>query len=711
MRFLFLLLLVPTILPAQINPVYIFKSNLGYNKLEASGDGLFGFEKDDKFGYMDKNENVVIPAVYSYETSSKTIPAFIGGFAVIKKDGKWGLLDKKGKLVIPFEYEYLRLISPPNTHVAAGRKDGNKNFYGILTTQNKIEIPLVYEDIQADSNLVTVKQNGKWGLMDVTGKSMIPFEFTALTVYAADKVLKAEKPGQYGFVDLTGKWLFEKAKSVYTLYSSQQGMVMCAVSSKYGFLDLKGNEVIITKYDKAENFESNGLAKVGKKSSTTSNSYTYGYIDKKGNEIIPLKYESMGVFSNGLVIAKDPETNRYGYMDKTGKWVLKPVYLDGLGFDSNGGSWVKMTDGKYHYINKSGKDFGALDEKSYKSFNKDGYAVYETSDYPYVLIDKTGKIITKIADCDGIYNFSESIAGYKCKSNSKYGFLDINGKSFIDCGYDAFTGFIEGVSRVGKTLSGKTKFGYISNKGETILPPEYDDLQYFRNGWGVLKKDGNYFFVDKKGNLKEPPRKYDNLAEFRSGYALGTVKGATDHPNTYYYINTQLKEEIHISAFEAYLFWDDVAVVVIDDGYDLMNKKGGVFASLEADLIKFSTENMLAIKDKGKWGFVDDKGNMVIPPKYDSCEQFKYGLAKFKKAGKWGILDKKGNEVFEAKYENIIPCENGLLIYYDKFWGVMDKTGKILVPPTYYTITTFEKDKALARLGKSYTILKSPLIK
>jgi len=41
----------------------------------------------------------------------------------------------------------------------------------------------------------------------------------------------------------------------------------------------------------------------------------------------------------------------------------------------------------------------------------------------------------------------------------------------------------------------------------------------------------------------------------------------------------------------------------------------------------------------------------------------------------------------------------------------MDKTGKILVPPTYYTITTFEKDRALARLGKSYTILKSPLIK
>jgi len=41
----------------------------------------------------------------------------------------------------------------------------------------------------------------------------------------------------------------------------------------------------------------------------------------------------------------------------------------------------------------------------------------------------------------------------------------------------------------------------------------------------------------------------------------------------------------------------------------------------------------------------------------------------------------------------------------------MDKTGKILIPAKLFTVTTFEKDRALARLGKSYTILKSPLVK
>jgi WG containing repeat len=65
----------------------------------------------------------------------------------------------------------------------------------------------------------------------------------------------------------------------------------------------------------------------------------------------------------------------------------------------------------------------------------------------------------------------------------------------------------------------------------------------------------------------------------------------------------------------------------------------------------------------------------------------------------------------EAKYENVIGGENGVLIFYDNSWGIMDKNGKITVAPRFYSITTFEKDRVLARLGKSFTILKSPLAK
>lgn len=712
MRTLLLLFLCPLFVSAQMDPAFVVRSNLNYTRIEAVGDGLFGFEKDDKYGYMDKNEKVVIPAIYSFEnTSYKTIPSFMKGYAKVKKDGKYGIIDKTGKIIIPFDYETLSQVYYLPNYAIVSRKVGSQTLYGLVTA-NKTVIPLEYQGIEADSNLVRVKQDGKWGLLDITGKKILPAEYSALAAYPKEKVLRAEKDGKYGFIDLTGKWLFEKSKSVFTLYGCSQGMVLCTISDKYGYLDLQGNEVIITKYDYAYTFENNSLAKVGKKISPSSYTYTYGYIDKKGNEVIPMKYEKIDFFSNGLVAVKDPETNRFGYMDMTGKWIIKAIYLDGLGFDATGGAWVKMTDGKYHYINKTGKDLGIFEGSTFKNFNKDGYAVLEYGDYPYALIDKTGKTIRKIDDADGIYNFSEGIGGYKCKSSAKYGFIDVNGKILTPCNFSGFSAFADGVSRVETLVSGKTKYGFINAKGETILPLEYDDLRSLRDGWGVIKKDGNYFFVDKNGNQKEPPRKYDNIIEFRSGYAIGVINGLNNNPSVYYYINTSLKEEFSIEAIRAYQFWEDVAVVNSKNVYELMNKKGEIFKTLTGiENIKFSSDGMLAVREKGKWGFIDDKGNSIIPAKYDSCDSFKYGYGRFKVGDNWGIVDKSGNEIIEAKYTNIIPGENGVFAFFDKFWGVMDKTGKVLVSPRFYNITAFEKDKALARLGKSYTIVKSPLVK
>jgi hypothetical protein len=716
MRILVLLLIIPFFASAQLNPAFVSSGSLNYTKVQSSGEGMFGFEQNGKIGYLDSKGNVVIPATYSYDSLSATLvvlPSFYKGYAKVVKNRKFGLIDKTGKLIIPIEYESITPNTQFGNFVQVYKTISGKKMYGVLTLQNKLIVSMEYEDIRIDTNIIMVKQNSKWGLFDKTGKQLLPFEYTSLSAYTKDNVLKAEKGSQYGFIDLSGKWLFEKTKSVYSLYGCAQGLVTCIVNKKYGYLDLKGNEVIITRYDVGYDFESVGLAKVG--NNKPGNQYTnlYGYIDKKGNEVIPLKYESMGIFSNDLVYAKDPETNRFGYFDKTGKWFLKPVYLDAYSFDAYGGAWVKTTDGKFHYINKTGKDFGTFNEAgTAQSFGKDGYAIYENADYSNVLIDKTGKVLSKIDDCETFYAFSDGIAGFKSKTTTKYGFVNLDGNKITSPEFDGYSAFVEGVARVDKKIDGKTKSGYIDNKGNVILPIVYENLYGFRNDWGLLKKDGNYFFIDKNGNLKDAPRKYDDLSEFRSGFSLGRVNGTGGNPNTYYYINAQLKEEFSIIAKEAYLFWENVAIIKRDKDYEMMNKKGEVFKSLTGiETLSFCTEGILAIREKGKWGYMNDKGDIFVSPKYDTCTAFKFGYGRIKLGTKWGILDRSGTEIFPDKYENIFPGENGIFIFYDKAWGVMDRTGKIMVQPSLYTITTFEKDRALARLGKSYTILKSPLLK
>jgi hypothetical protein len=717
MKFLLPLLVFPCFIHAQINSAFATRSNLSYSKVESSSDGMFGFEKDGKFGYLDKNGNVVIPADYAYESStSKTIPSFIKGFVKLKKDNKYGVLDKTGKTIIPFEYDGL-YIGSYGKYVSVYNNINGKNTWGIVNMQNKILLPIVYEQFQIDSNLIGVKQNGKWGMKDISGKDILPLEYDQVFPYSQNQVILATKGTQYGFVDANGKWLFEKVKSVYTLNGCYEGMIMCSVSGKYGYLDLKGDEVIVTKYDYASSFNKLGLAKVGKKSSTSSSTTLYGYIDKKGNEVIPVKYESLGEFYSGLTYAKDPETNRYGFFDKTGKWILNPVYLDLLSFDEYGGVWVKQTDAKWHYINKTGKDLGSLDDKGtlYRYFGNQGYAVIENNNADYVLLDKNGSTVKKIDDCDAIYNFNYGVGGYKCKSTGKYGFIDINGNKITGCDFDGFEGFTEaGINKVTKTIDGKNKSGYVDAKGNIILPIVYDYVYNFRDGWGLIYKDGKYFYVDRNGNLKDPPGKYDELYEFRSGYSMAKIKGTGTDPHKYIFINKDLKEEFTVSAKQGYSVWENVAIVSRDNTtYEMMDTKGNIFKTLTGiETLSFCSDGMLAVRKNYKWGYINNKGDEIVTPKYDTCTAFKYGYGRVKLNSKWGIVDRSGTEIIQPKYGNILPGENGYFIYYDNNgWGMMDKTGKIIIQPTLSTITPFEKDRAMAKLGKTYTIIRSPLAK
>lgn len=712
---IFFLAFCPLLSLAQVNPVFIYKDNIPYTKLELSGDDMFGFEENGKLGYLDKNLNVVIPAIYEYESISyKSIPFFSGGYVRLKKDGKFGLVNKAGKTVLPFEYETVYAISNMNNYAIVSKPVNSVRKYGLVNMQNKTIIPFEYDDMIADSNLVAVKQSGKWGVLDVAGKKLIPLEYTnSLSLYPKDKIVKTDKDGKTIFIDLTGNIVFEKPKNVYTIMGATQGMILCSVNSKYGFLDLKGNEVIITKYDNAYNFETVGLAKVGRKESSGSYTYKYGYIDKTGKEIIPVNYMETGYFYNGLVYAKDPETNRYGYLDKTGKWAIPATYIWASSFDGTGGAWVKMTDDKYHYINKTGKDLGAFDDKTYKAFNNTGYAIGENTDYPCVLMDNTGKVVKRLTDADGIYTFSEGIAGYKAKGQTKYGFIDYTGKIITPAIYDGFSGFADGLSRVVVTTNGKLKYGYINTSGQVVVPIEYDTLSGYRNGWGIVTKGGKQYFIDKNNNQKDLPRKYDNLVEFNSGFAVGVLKG-TNGTNTYYYINTDLKEQFSIVAKEAYSFWDNVAVVKRENDYELMNTKGEVYKTLTGiPTLKFASNDIFTVYKNGKWGYMDKQGEMITQAKYDSCESFKYGYGRFKMNGKWGIVDKSGKEIIEAKYENILPGDNDLFIAYEtgKSWGAIDKTGKTIIPPSLYTATPFDKNRILAKLGKTFTVYRSPLIK
>lgn len=88
-----------------------------------------------------------------------------------------------------------------------------------------------------------------------------------------------------------------------------------------------------------------------------------------------------------------------------------------------------------------------------------------------------------------------------------------------------------------------------------------------------------------------------------------------------------------------------------------------------------------------KYGFINDKGEEVIPLKYFYVSDFHEGLAKFHsdKSDLIGFIDTKGNTVIEPKYLDADNFQNGLSRVYDKsqHYGFIDKTGKEIIPCKY----------------------------
>lgn len=86
--------------------------------------------------------------------------------------------------------------------------------------------------------------------------------------------------------------------------------------------------------------------------------------------------------------------------------------------------------------------------------------------------------------------------------------------------YDHQDEFIQGYAVVSKD----GKFGLINQKGEEVVPVEYQSASYFVGEYAKVKKDGKFGFVDKSGKIAVAPR-YDKIYGFNGEYAKVILDG------------------------------------------------------------------------------------------------------------------------------------------------------------------------------------------
>lgn len=141
-----------------------------------------------------------------------------------------------------------------------------------------------------------------------------------------------------------------------------------------------------------------------------------------------------------------------------------------------------------------------------------------------------------------------------------------------------------------------------------------------------------------------------------------------------------------------------VMIVVKDDMYGVINKKGEIIVPLEYDYITDFRNNLAIAYQEDlseenftlREGLIDTKGNLLTPTIYDNMETEMYdgyeapkficGLLKVQINGKFGFINQRGEMIIPAEYEDAFcfHSEGFANVKKGDNWVKIDITGKII---------------------------------
>lgn len=281
-----------------------------------------------------------------------------------------------------------------------------------------------------------------------------------------------------------------------------------------------------------------------------------------------------------------------------------------------------------------------------------------------------------------------------------YGYVDAEGKRVIPFQYAAAHYFSEGLAAVKMGVS----YGFINKKNETIIPFEYDYAWGFDQGLAAVKKQAHFGFIDTTGNAIVPIV-YDAIDKLSKDRAMLSPKTLAA-PYTYYEAQPANLATNSPQFINYHFFFEGLCRVEKKGKCGFVNKVGKVVLPLKYDHVWNFSEGLAGVQLDGEAGFINKKGKKKIPFKYDYVWSFQNGLARVEQDKKIGFIDKSGRVVIPFLYDYASPSHHGYITVkkYGKY-GLIDQSGKQLLDATYDFLQPIATNSILYRQGKYFGLL------
>ncbi|MEI3393934.1 MAG: WG repeat-containing protein [Clostridia bacterium] len=508
-------------------------------------------------------------------------------YFTLEQNQKYGVIDRNGNIVIEAEYGAVQIPNPSKAiFVCVKEYNENTKEYETVVYNEKKEVLLSnYKNVQAISIYTNVNST--------------PYEKSVLTY---------KENGKYGLINLEGKQI---TKPVYDEISSinyKEGTFLVKQNELEGIINMKGKVIIKCEYESvtSDNYYSeNGNKKqagfiVSKK---TEDGYRYGYANYRGTIILNPIYtqlERVTEIANEKGVYFIAFKNGQAGLLKNNKEILNYEYED-IQYNVLGSIFVTKRNGKYGAVNQEGTTvlypeydnvytggmyLNALKDKDIFIFDLNGNKIEtnevsktktENANY-YITIDKNNKY--KVVDSkdniiiDKDYTYIEYLPGdyFIVERDSKSGIIDSNGKSVIELKYDS-------ISRINETdilqmETNKNIALYNLNMKEivsmdnAIVKEVKDEKAYI-----LLYSDTDFKYLDKKGNILTSQNLFENNSLFAKN---------------------------------------------INGKWGFVDKDGNLKVQNDYELVTdFNKYGFAGIKKDGKWGSINQNGEVVQEPTYD----------------------------------------------------------------------------------------------
>ncbi len=313
------------------------------------------------------------------------------------------------------------------------------------------------------------------------------------------------------------------------------------------------------------------------------------------------------------------------------------------------------------------------------------------------------------AKFDAAWPFQNGLA--KVKKGALFGMISASGNWVLPADYDAIH-----QHHLLKLQKGQ-KYGLADPNGKLILPTEYDGIFPIRDQFFLLLKAGKKGLMDNTGRLLIP-LEFDHIAQLRDseGNFVDLFETWEFGLRGIYDICGSKVQHARFARID--IFREGFAIVQEAGRFGLIDLEGNISADCQFEQLVGPSEGLVAAKVKNRWGFINVKGDQVLPFLFEEVQEngFYKGRAAVKQADQWQFIQRDGQIEFpvHSGFQSIGQLSEGMAAVCSLMpgggiqYGYADPDGKLKIPFRYERAGTFSKGFAIvgARKEKDQSIIR-----